>query len=560
MLTKTTLPNDIPQNLIVSPSMNRWVRTDDKAQTDAQKTGSLPKMLSSVVSQLERDGDLDSTFLLVSDASNETKQHDARDQYVSQVLKGKKADIFMLTPETQAQVVDLLKDMTGLDKNILDAIVTCTGYAGQRIKLDVVAAAHTLKSGSPKNILSLDDDTFIPEQRIQLKVEDIDERLVSAPNSQALINIDPKPEYFEQSPNSLRSFFRTLGKSVSEARREFNIGLRTSLGQHDTMHIALEEVLKTGFAQFEVGANQRPLENEGNAVIMATTATKYLIPDFRTTVIAHTNFLEEFPDREVNISSYPTGKNEDHAYQKSWTNIDSACCARRIDSYTALILWWHASSLNISRENPHKVVTAHYRSDNELLPVLFEHLYEKAGKHFVYHGGIDTQVSHHRARSGYRPNLIEQAAASLVGNVAALEAIKYIDFSASPPRFRNFDRATFESQIDEAKIMSVYFEFDRLFQVCRDKVNELHARVKQGGDPKQLATNNHKLKKYAHVFNLISQKTDGFRYHSFRNALVDEIFEQLVFYSKVLDAYPVVVEASTKLIQSDQYPAMRARS
>ena len=562
MLTKTVLPPKSPEETIVCPTMNRWTAKDETGKTTK---GPLVNMLDSVVSKLQNQGNLGSTQILLSDATEtQSGMHDARDAYLKEITRDRpNTEMYLMTRDTQKEVVDMLKAKTGIEAGVLEAIIELTGYASQRAKLDVVVAGQALGTGETKKILSLDDDTVIPDQRRTLHIERLDNKFAPEENSQALLPYEPGNDFFSFSPNRLSAFFESLGLTVAQFRQDFRKTIRSSYGMHDTMHETLEHAVaerekkstESFVQQFIVRENHLQLEDSDNAKIVAAVSTKYGVPDYRTVKIFAANMNEEFPENEVNMVSYPSGKNSDFVFQRSWTNVDSACISRLFDQMTAQLPWWFISDVEISKKNPLQVVTAHYRADNEFLPVLFEQIKKSAGQNFVYHGGIDTQVSHHRARNGYRPGLIEQATASLVGNVAALEAIKYIEFFPDkPPSFMQFNRDIFLENLSHTRVYDVYRSLETLLGIAKGKYDEIRERLDRDNDGTRIQQNIQKLVKCEAVINLLHRKTGGFNYHAFKESIVDEVYNQLVFYKKVITAFPTVILAVSDIIQKGQYP------
>lgn len=534
MLEQRVLPKDAPEQIIEIPTMRRW-------QT------CLPNLLGSLAESLG-DG-ADRAFVLIADGTpqSDAREVEARNRVIEALPPEMRRNTAVLSPESQASIVRQVSKQSGVDCEVVEAYLTWTGYGSQRAKLDMIARSYA--GDGQRRVLSLDDDTTIPTQGRTLDPSVVCAGLQDAVNSQTILRDTPSPTAFRTFDNSIDGFFKHLGGSVSE----HSLG---STDLQDTMHSALEDAQRSGKpVQFVVSATPTQQRPQAGRVV-AAVATKSGVPDYRTVKIAEANLRDGFPEREVPFTSYPSGETQPFAFQRASTNVDSACIARLFDARTSQLGWWLITSDAISRANPLKTVTGHYRADNEKLPGLFERVQQQTGESLWYVGGIDTQVLHHRARSGYRPDIIEQCTASLVGNLVARAALEHL----------SVDRATFRTtlrpvpphyQVPEDWTIGVFQNLQYLAECARDAIraidNESMGAVAAAG-----GSHAARRERYAGVFGTLYAKTAGFDYDSFALHANAEIRNQLAFYGAILDAAPRIESVTRELIAAERYPALRA--
>jgi len=205
------------------------------------------------------------------------------------------------------------------------------------------------------------------------------------------------------------------------------------------------------------------------------------------------------------------------------------------------------SILDISRENPLQTVTSHYRADNELLPVLLKVIKKQTGESNMYLSGINSQVYHNRALSGYRPDLHEQAAASLVGNVVALAAADKLEFDSNGHACLRLDG---RYKIPEERAQKVFTELADLAHTCLIKAEVLRSeRVTS-------ETTRSKIERYNNIYVSIKNKLANFDFSRFRTHLEEETNRQLQFYADVLYATPIVVHEVQQMIKDGRYPVL----
>src|SRR3989344_1109078 len=492
------------------------------------------------------------TWVLLGDASNQTNVDAIRTkalQFLQEIRQP--AEMFILTPQLQEKVASRIEHNTRLPRPVVEAALTLTGYASQRQKLDIVAAGFALQNGGVRT-LTLDDDVVIPDKTRQLKSSVLAQLgLTNIPNSQAILrDFQIEETMFDLHENSIQPFFQHLGRQISQIR--VASPLPTSKGWTDTMHTMLEQALKQDRpVQFVVTHTGEEMPSANDATVIAVAATKSFIPDYRTVRIAATTLLEEFPSQEAPVQAHRSGPTEQFAFMGCRTNVDSACFARILNQRTAFLSWWFVSSDSISRANPLQTVTGHYRADNELLPVLLETIYERTGEPYMYLSGIETYIEHHRARIGYRPDIHEQATASLVGNIAALEAAKLLEFDQDGRVHMRKVENNYRAPQEGAE--KVFTEMCNLAHICSDKITELTARNTSAVEEAMI---NEKIQRYSDMYSAIQKKLGNFNFDLFYQHLNTEIRDQLNFFASVVEALPTIIEEVFEIIKRGQYPVL----
>lgn len=541
-IRETFLPPEVPDNIVICPTMNRW---------GAESPGPLPDMIQSVQASLCEEGLGHNTWMLISDATNPSMNGQRPERLAEIEHIDHPGRMFFLNPEMQARTADIISRITNVRRQVVDAILSDTGYASQRIKLDAVLGGLINVDGSATKVLTLDDDTMIlPEYGI-LKPEFLPGGAISKPNSQVIMpDEEIRGSVMNFRNNRLAPLFDSLGLTIGEIREKYP-EMRATKMQKDTMHDTFENITTGGVPQFEVTHDDaEDLQDSFKAKILAATVTKHGVPDYRTVKIAQENFRNEFPDREVAQQSILSGPSAPFAFMESKTNVDSAALSRLFDTKTSLFPWWFVSNEQISKDNPLQTVTGHYRADNELLPSLMSTLSHNGSDSYMYLSGVDTQVYHNRARSGYRPDLHDQAAASLIGNLAAVEAAKRLKVDASSGE-THLDQLDGDFDVPDESLKKVYHEMDVLASICIQKIDEIEGR--STNNVFQQEKNKTLIRRYKRMHDEIKGKLGGFDYESFSKHARTEIRQQLEFYREVLDAYPAVVAEVQKMIREGKY-------
>lgn len=532
-MKQTVLPPTHSERTVISPTLNRW--------GEGENTGVLADLIQSVQERLSETSKAETRILIGDATENATERRAFNLSQIAANATHFEAPVYVMTPENQRKVVEMVTAMTGINRSTVEAILLDTGYAGQRLKLDAVVRGK---------VLTLDDDTRIPDEYGIVKKEYLSPDMSRVSNSQVLLpDTSIHDHHLDWRNNSIDSFFAYLGEQVSRIRQLQDI--RVTRNHVDTMNEALRDVHTGDSRQFVVTHEDGPdIPDADDAVVAAAWPIKHGVPDYRTVEIAKANLNNEFPSNEVPVQSVLSGPPQLYAHQISHTNVDSAALARLLDDERSRTPWWFASNVAISKANPLLTVNGQYRSDNELLPQYLEFASKAWNRLSVYVSGIETQVYHSRARTGYRPGIHEQATASLVGNIAARESITRMEI----------DRATGGSLLREVEgdyrvpehlAQNVFDQIKSLADICMVKMNELATRT---GDVSEASINAEKLKRYGEIYTSIESKLAGFDFAAFCRHLNVEIRDQMRFFSTILDAYPRVTEAVQKLIREERYP------
>lgn len=531
MLHQTNLPKDIPERVVQIPTMNRWAQ-------------SLPNLLLSLKQSVGNDADRYAIFLGDATPRSETAQILRRQALFDQLPLPFRKSVFILDRATQERVVDAVEKATKIRRDIVEACLSWTGYGSQRAKLDMVT--RTFAEQKSIKALTLDDDTVIPPEGVILDPSKVDPRMTQIENSQTIVQRTPPPSALTTVPNSIESFFSSLGNRVDPA-------MPASDQLKDTMHGALETAQRTGKpTQFEV-THDPNTSTVPTGRIIASAATKYGIPDYRTIKIAEANLRGDFPSSEVAFESFLSGPTKPFLFRSATTNVDSACIARLLDRRTAQIGWWLVTSTDISKSNPLQTVTTSYRADNELLPGLLEKV-KRVDESLWYQGGLDVHILHQRERTGARPDIIEQATASLIGNVVAQAVLKHVTVDRTTLRTRL--RGTENYSVPEDVAHSVYLQLKVLADIALDKMNDLSAMLSTQGPESNAREVAALHKRFESVYTTIRSKTAEFNFPEFYRHTNEEVRTQLEFYREVLDATPRIGEAVSQLIKSGQYPVL----
>lgn len=547
----TYLPSDGPTNTVVIPTFGRW--------GDKEHPGFLPRSIKSITGAIERDNANKDTMIIVGDLTNSGVTDDVRAGVLS--ANSQMPRLYVATPETRSKVAEMLSRRIGIDQKMIAAITTENDYGKQRAHLDVVVGGIGRASGQEMKVLTLDDDTVIPHQYVEVKEGALPflNGLRHSPNAQVIFSHEGEftEDIFKRHPNpGLKPFYEHLGKTVGQVR-EANPTLRVVDSLEDTMHRQLEVALDTGVAKFVVTYpedGRSNIENAAAAIIIGATATKSGMPDYRTVEIAKQYLRNELPEQELSRQSFPFGHKELFAFLGCDTNVDSAAFARILNERTSHLPWWFVSDVTISKANPHVGKEAgNYRADNENLPVLLRRIHDVTGDQYLYLGGIDTQVIHQRAKTGYRPDLVTVATrGSLVGNIAALEAVRRIELDSSglpyiPPIDDRYEAPEEHSQ-------RVFEEFVGLSQSSKGLIFNLEVRRNNSSDSKERDEIDDKIKRCQYINASLERQLAGWDKRKWKQGLDVEIRDQLRFYRTILEIIPAVIEETGKLIREGKYP------
>jgi len=536
MLELTNLPRVVPERTLVIPTMNRW-------------STALPDLLTSLGPMVGTGSD--SLLCIIADGTPESNGAEvaARAAVLAAMPAALRRSTYVLTPESQASIANEVQRRTGVAAEVVAAYLTWTGYASQRAKLDMVIRGYALDE--TKKVLTLDDDTTIPGCGLVLNPGASGEGGFARPNSQMIRREIPGEAAFTKVPNSLDGFFTRLGESLSPM-------MPASTMLRDTMHGALHEAQSSGCsAHFEVTVDEATIRSAAGGRIVATMASKWGVPDYRTVRVAEANLRDGLPTTEVRYTAFPAGPALEFAFQGASTNVDSACLGRLFDSRTARIGWWLITSTDLSLANPLRTVTGPYRADNELLPALLRQIEAQTGESLWYLGGIETQVQHHRARSGHRPEIIEQATASLLGNLVARGALEHlvVDAETLATSLRPIS-PEYSSPVEDLR--GVFDQLADLAGVARARIGYLDGirdEVRSEADAREWSR---MRQGYEHVYESLSRKTKSFDFDTFAGHARQEIRKQREFYRQVLEAAPRLEGIVRDFIRSERHPALCA--
>jgi hypothetical protein len=536
-IVKTTIGMDgLSRDQVVSPTADRWQEV---------RHGGTSAMLGSVDPQGK-------TVIFADQSSSPTAPID-RDIAMELLVESGKPlpDVLFLTKQSQEEVALHMK-RAGIPDHVVDGVFRL-GYAAQRQQADLLTAAKAVEGGEVHQ-LSLDDDLVFPKRRVRIRKCFLTSLgFDPLPNSQLVVhrNGERDNELFIvedalSSPNSTHPFFMHLGKRVGDVS---GLDERTSRGWVDTMHDAFPRVQPHSPQQFVVDYEvETSAETFAQAKIIGATATKQKRPDYRTIEYTRRHFLDEF-GLESPIQAFPSGESVLFGFVNAHTNVDSANFSRLFDDKTAFFPWWYNSDTRISSENPLKVVLGQYRADNELLPVLLTQIEQIFGDLYVYVSGLGVQIEHYRSQMGYRPNLLEQATGSLIGNIAAMEASTR--FEKGPEGYIVIKRDGLQEgfRANRALVQKSFDELLKLRNIALNKIRDIAEN-----DPKRSDL----IVMYRRMIKLINRKTAGEDFNTFYQHISEEVRRQTLFYADVVDNMPKMILEVRKLLKKGQYPVEKA--
>lgn len=547
------LPIEARDNLLGYTTYDRWHT-------------SLPAAVSTVSDAIADAGIAKDSAIMISDGSPQRITNEVRASHLEKQFEhnGGTPDtpIYILTQRGQQQVVDGLEKRTKLPRRIIESVVAGTSCGDNRQKLAVVSGAYVTGTNRSLVLGYMDDDIKVPP--MYQRATGYGER----PNSQVIMDMRRNGHtVFESRPNgSIASDFLNIpGKTLAELRTLYP-NMPATQTWTDSMHRQLNLAQKEGLAVFDLNPSGEPIPE---AVAWGVSAIKHRKPDYRTVEVAKASLLEEFPTHELPIESFPAGPNMAFAFRECDTNVDAAFSAWAVNDRTARLPFSFIISREISLQNPLKTVTTNTRADNELLPTLLPKIHQKTGTSLVYVTGVDLQVEHLRESSGYRPNIIEQAATSLVDNLYAQAANELMEFKDMYPSMNS--AAIDEYIIPEERARGVFGKLQELAQISQNKIYELSRRTTHSKRGEELLETN--VQKYREVYQTLKGKLGVTRYeeetgkkevpvHAWDNvafkAWEAEINiigrEQLHYYNNVLRATPIITKAVQDMINEGVYP------
>lgn len=544
----TNLPTKAPPIIIGGPTNYRW--------GSPEQPGIAVDWISSIQKAIERESL--NAWVVVADESSDLVQPDVsalREKHLQALDQiSHFAPSFLLIPETQTKVADMVVEKTGVEREIVDAILNRGGYANQRTKLDSAIGSLAI-ANRPVRFLSIDDDITIPQESRQVKEDRLPRGVRKLANSQVLFTYRGEEndlDMFDLEPNKLSEMFDDLGLTVAQIRQQMP-DFRVTPHLHDTMQNALDTAVKDGFAQFQVIApsGEDELPEADRAQIVAVQAIKSRKPDITAANQAKTHLLQEFPDEEQTIYAYPSGRSVKYGFGSADSNIDSGTLARLLNSQTAFWPWWFVSDPQISDRNPTHICTGQYRADNDTLVSILKRMYKRSGRLIkaIYEGGVSTQFLHNRVGAGYRQAMLEQAAASGMGKLPAYASMEKLvihdGFVTIEPVSDNY-----EAPRDQAQ--RVYDLMHDLAMICVYKIQEIEGRKRFVED----STADGKIKEYFNIIIKIYGKLAAFNQEEFFRHLDVEVRDQLRYYANILEAMPKVLGAVSEIIKEGRYPVV----
>lgn len=544
----TNLSTDAPPMVIGGPTNFRW--------GTPEQPGIAVDWIRSIHEAIEREN-LDA-WVVVADESNDSEQPGVsalRKEHLQALDQiPHLAPFYLLIPETQTKVAEMVVEKTGVEREIIDAILNGKGYANQRTKLDSAIGGLAI-AGHPVKLLSIDDDITIPREARQVKEHKLPRGVRRLVNSQVLFSYrgdEDDLDWFDLEPNRLSAMFDDLGLTVAQVREQMP-DFKVTPHLHDTMQSALDTAMRDGFAQFQVIApsGEEELPDADIAQIVAVQAIKSRKPDITAANQARTHLLQELPIEEQTFYAYPSGPNVKYGFGSADSNIDSGTLARLLNSETAFWAWWFVSNPRISQRNPTHIVTGQYRADNDVLVSLLKRMFKRSGRQIkaIYEGGISTQFLHNRVSAGYRQAMIEQTAASAVGKLPAYDAMERLvirdGIASIEPVGDNYQAPREQAQ----RVFDLMYS---LAMICVYKIQELEGRKRFITD----STADDKIKEYFKIINKIYGKLAEFNQEEFFKHLDVEVRDQLRYYAKILEAMPKVIGAVSEIIKEGRYPVV----
>ncbi|QDT59396.1 hypothetical protein SV7mr_19030 [Stieleria bergensis] len=529
-----TLPKEEAARTICCPTRSRW-------QDAAGNTpGELGRWIRSIATKLESENLAEDSRIVIGDqtADCDIQQKTANivwaihhpDRPVQQ-----RPEIFLQDTETRTLVADEVRERLRPCERVLENLLLRSGYAQSRLATELPLLGK---------VLSMDDDTSVPASAPVLEIC-LDDFPGTVENSQILHSSDRFSDLGGQismRPNRIGAAFEPLGRTVSDLRRGALGSVPVSFGRSDTMHLAFERMLQKGEpSRFSISHAEPVHENESrNIEIAAIAITEYGIPDFRTVAIVDATISNA--GRPIEHRTIPAGENGFFAFRHSETHI-SSCIARNLRIGLDNFPWWFLTDDRISRRNPLQTVRTSYRSDNELIANLLLPLSTAIGQPLAYGQGVSTRVLHQPANTGHRPNLPEQAAASLVGAMIAVQVQRHLEFS--PGGVASLPEISDSYKLPKDAAVGVFEQLESLATSCLRVANA------ETSLPDTITW-------CEAMYGDLSRRLADFNLSVFKAELDIEARDQLRFYRDVLLWYPRVRRyIIDEMVRKDRFPVKR---
>jgi len=529
-----TLPKEEAARTICCPTRSRW---QDAA---GNPPGELGRWMRSIAARLEAENLAENSRIVIGDqtADCDIQQKAANIEWAirhpNHPLQ-QRPEIFLQDTETRNVVAQEVRERLRPAKRVLENLLLRSGYAQSRIATELPLLGK---------VLSMDDDTTVPASAPVLDIS-LDHFPGPAENSQILHSSDRFSELGGQvsmRSNRLSAAFEPLGRTVSDLRQVGLGSVPVSFGRSDTMHSAFERMLQKGEpSRFSLNhADPIREADSGHLEIAAVAITEYGIPDFRTVAIVDATIANA--GKPIEHRTIPAGENRFFAFRQSETHI-SSCLARNLRIGLDHFPWWFLTDDRISLRNPLQTVRTSYRSDNELIANLLHPLSTAIGQPLAYGQGVSTRVLHQPADTGHRPNLPEQAAASLVGAMIAQQVQRNLEFTAEGVASLPDISDSYTLPPDAA--VGVFEQLESLATTCLQVANA------ESSSPETIT-----WCKAMHED--LRRRLADFSLPSFTAELNVEARDQLRFYQDVLVWYPRVRRyIIDEMVLKDRFPVKR---
>ena len=447
----------------------------------------------------------------------------------------RRPEIFLQDLETRTEVADLIRERLRPPERVLENFLLRSGYAQSRIATELPLLGR---------VLSMDDDTTVPEEVPFL--EGCDDLLPGASeNSQVLHGSDRFSELggrISMRPNRIGPIFDPIGRTVGALRDNGWGTVPVSNHRHNTMHQAFDRLSRFGdSSRFAVDHGEVTENRQSKDVEIAAVAiTEYGLPDFRTIAMVDSTIANQ--GRPIEHRTISAGENRLFAFRGSETHV-SSCLARWLCPGLDHFPWWFLTDDRISLRNPHRTVRTSYRSDNELVADLLRPLSAAISRPLAYGQGVPARVLHRPATAGHRPDLPEQAAASLVGAMIAGEVRCRLQFNGNGEASLLEIPDTYE--LPDETALAVFEQLESLTVRCR------RVALENPDDPDTTS--------WCHAMARdIAIRLAGFDFQAFKAALEVETRDQLRFQREVLAWYPRIRRfVIDEMVLAGRYPVMR---
>ncbi len=531
---KSTLPPEEASRTICCPTRGRWRSVTGKSP------GDLGHWLHSVATRLEAEGIAEDSRIVIGDQTLDCSL-ESKAANISWAIHHserpvvRRPEIFLQDLETKTEAADLIRERLRPPERVLENFLLRSGYAQSRIATELPLLGR---------VLSMDDDTTVPEEAPFL--EGCDDLLPGrSENSQILHGSERFSELggrIAMRPNRIGPIFEPIGRTVGALRTEGWGVVPVSNHRHNTMHQAFDRLSRLGDSSRFVVDHAEMTENSQSkdVEIAAVAITEYGLPDFRTIAMVDSTIANQ--GRPIEHRTISAGENRLFAFRGSETHV-SSCLARWLCPGLDHFPWWFLTDDRISLRNPHRTVRTSYRSDNELVADLLRPLSAAINRPLAYGQGVPTRVLHRPATTGHRPDLPEQAAASLVGAMIAGEVKCRLQFNgngeASLPEIPD------SYTLPDETALGVFEQLESLAVRCRrvavtnpddaDTTSWCHAMARD-----------------------IAIRLAGFDFQAFKATLEVETRDQLRFQREVLAWYPRIRRfVIDEMVLAGRYPVMR---